>query len=260
MHILDLNKDISAKRIVLVNNAPNSDLENLLSISSLEKVKIIKGDFFNEAVLARAAPERAIKILILADATPNQSGQIPTMTEADARTIMTAMTLNKIAKGVHVVAEILDSSMAQYLTIAQVHDIIYSREYSRMLVGVASSGMGLTNVLHGLIDPNEKNALKTIEIPSEFVNKKYSELSEYYRDADGVTLIGLLENSGNAHNAKEIALKKAQQTPNVEELVQNLYNVKEMQFNQPIFNPSKNYVLKDSSMAIVISKHAPGAL
>ena len=47
--------------------------------------------------------------------TQKDCGVIPTRTEADARTVMTAMTLSNIAKGTSVAAEILDNSMDQYL-------------------------------------------------------------------------------------------------------------------------------------------------
>ena len=50
----------------------------------------------------------------------------------DARTIMTAMSLSTLARGTMVAAEILDAKMDQYLKIAHVTEIIYSREYSRL--------------------------------------------------------------------------------------------------------------------------------
>ena len=69
-------------------------------------------------------------------------------------------------------------------------------------------------------------------------------------------LVGVLENSGNSFVAKEKALRRAQQTPNISELVGNLQTVKALRFNQPIFGPESNYVLREGSMAIVIAQHA----
>ena len=65
-------------------------------------------------------------------------------------------------------------------------------------------------------------------------------------------LIGLLENSGNSHVAKEMAIRKAQQTPNVAELVSNLTKVKALRFNEPFFGPPQDYIIKEGAMAIVI--------
>jgi voltage-gated potassium channel len=193
--------------------------------------------------------------LILADATPNSKGQIPTRTEADARTIMTAMTLSNIAKGVPVAAEILENNMDQYLKLAHVHEVIYSRDYSRLLLAMASTGTGVTNIFHDLLDPKSQYSIATTLIPHEMVNKTYDELKTFFKkNVATESLIGILENSGNVHLAKETALKKAQQTPNVQKLVENLQNVKHLKFNRPVFSPADDYLIIDGSMAIVIRK------
>lgn len=255
MQILDANTAIHAEKMVLINNAPDADIEGILNIPRLEKIKIIKGDFFTEHVIRRAAPEKAAKILILADATPDSAGNIPTMTEADARTVMTAMTLSNIAKGTPIVAEILDSAMDQYLKIASVHEIVYSRDYSRMILGMASAGTGITNIFHDLINPHSQYHLRTKEVPAEFVGKTYVDVYQFFKTKPGTSCIGILENSGNVFDAKELAIRKAQQTPNIAQLVANLQAVKSMRFNRPIFNPEQNYVIKDGTMAIVIEEN-----
>ena len=68
------------------------------------------------------------------------------------------------------------------------------------------------------------------------------------------TLIGVLENSGNSFVAKEAALHRAQQTPNVKELVHNLQAVKALKFNHPVMNPGQGYVLHEGTMMIVIEQ------
>lgn len=253
LHIIDSNKTIRDEDIVLVNNVADSEIENILNIPRLKKVKVIKGDFFVEVNLKRAAPERAKKILILADATPSQSGEIPTLTEADARTIMTAMTLSNIAKGTPVVAEILDSAMDQYLRLAHVSEIIYSRDYSRLLLAMASTGTGVTNIFHDLLNPHSPYFITTQEIPDACLNQSYQNLQlNFAKTHPKDTVIGILENSGNSHVAKEAAIRKAQQTPNIAQLVHNLQGVKTLRFNQPLFGPQPEYLVKEGAMAIVI--------
>ena len=252
--VLKANPDVSSEKIVLVNNMPDSDIESLLLIPGMKKVKVIKGDFFVESVLKRARPQMAKKVLILADATPNAVGQIPTITEADARTIMTAMTLSNISKSTPVVAEILDAGMDEYLRLANVHEVVYSREYSRMLLSLSSCGVGLTNIFHDLLDPSSVYNLRTYEIPDILVEKTFADLQDYFKSRKNVCLVGVLENSGNTHVAKEMAIRKAQQTPNIAELVRNLQSVKHMRFNRPVFNPSSEYRIGEGAMAIVIEE------
>ena len=65
-------------------------------------------------------------------------------------------------------------------------------------------------------------------------------------------MIGILENTGNSHRIKELALRQAQKTPDMGKLVQNLKSIKEMKCNHPIFTPDSGYVIREGMMAIVI--------
>jgi voltage-gated potassium channel len=255
MYILDSNPELSSAKLVLINNMDEKEIESLLAVPRLKHVKIIRGDFWLEVNLKKAAPERATKILILADATPMSNGEIPTITEADARTVMTAMTINSIAKGTEVVAELLDAVMDQYLRLAQVHEIIYSRDTSRLMLAMSSTGTGVSNIFQALLNPRSNINLVTRRIPDELFNLPYADfLTEFTKIYPHKTLLGILENSGNSHQAKEYAIKRAQQTPNIGQLVENLTAVKALRFNQPVFSPSEDYVVKEGSMAIVIER------
>lgn len=256
-YIMQTNPDLEPDQLVLVNNANEDLLKPILDSKLFFDIKIVTGDFFTKPVLKRASPERAKKILILADSAPDAGGKIPTVTEADARTIMAAITLNNIAKGVNVTAEIIDASMDQYLKIAQVNEIIYSRDYSRLLLAKASSGFGIPNIIHDLIDPGSTYKLDTRSIPSELTNISYEQFYDIFAQKyPNMNLIGFLENSGNSHNIKEQALKKAQQTPDIGQLVGNLQSVKDIKFNHPVFSPPKDYIVPEGALAIVIeNKH-----
>jgi hypothetical protein len=66
----------------------------------------------------------------------------------------------------------------------------------------------------------------------------------------------VLENTGNSHTIKELALRQAQKTPDMGKLVQNLKSVKEMKCNHPVFTPEPGYVIREGAMAIVIETRA----
>jgi voltage-gated potassium channel len=255
LHFLDGNPNIKAGQVVLVTHAPDSELDRIHEIDRLKEIRVIHGEHYLEVNLVRAAPERALKVLILADSTPGLDGSIPTITEADARTIMTAMALNNIARGVPVVAELIDGSMDRYLRMAHVNEIIHSREQSRLLLALSSGGVGIINVFQNLLSPKSTSFMATKKIPPGFAGKKYSDLQRDFIDQGrSETLVGVLENSGNAFAAKEAALKRAQQTPNIAELVQNLQSVKALKFNNPVLNPSPDYLLQENTMLIVIEE------
>ena len=243
IHILDFNPGVDSSSIVLVAHISQEAILNLHETPRLEKLQVIAGDYFQAATLQRAAPERARKVLILADRTPNAAGTVPSVTEVDARTIMTAMTLSSIARGTLVAAEILDSKMDQYLKIAHVNEIIYSREYNRLLLGNASGGTGISNILFDLLDPKTPTLITTHAVDESGIGKTYSEFkAEYESRYPKTVVIGVLE----------LALRQAQKTTDMSRLVQNLKAVKEIRCNFPVFTPDGSYTIHEGSMAIVI--------
>ncbi len=254
-HILQFNPELTSNNIIIIANITQPTVDSITSDARLNDLQIIMGDHFSEINLRRAAPERARKILILADRSPGPTGQPPTATEVDARTIMTAMTISNIARGTLVTAEILDPKMDHYLKLANVSEIIYSSEYSRLLLGNASSGTGIANIVLDLLDSKTSAHITSLDIPERFYGRKYVELKrDIELDDPNVLIIGILENSGNSHTIKELALRRAQQTPDMAQLVQNLKSVKELRCNHPIFNPDPEYIVREGSMAIVIAK------
>lgn len=253
-HILDFNAGLKDHQLVLVANPPVLEFENLRQNSRLSGVQIIHGDPSQAQILRRAAPERARKVLILADQSPHASGAAPSLTEIDARTIMTAMTLSNLARGTMVAAEVLDPKMDQYLKMAHVTEVIYSREYSRLLLGNASSGTGISNIVFDLLDPSTPARIQTWPISEEWIGRSYRELkADLEQNFERVVVIGLLQNTGNSHRIKENALRQAQKTPDIKKLVDNLKSVKDIRFNDPVFNPEDRHVIMAGSMAIVVA-------
>ncbi len=253
-NILNFNPGLKTEQIVVIANLKADIVESLCSHPKLQGMHVLVGNYFEEVNLRRAAPERARKVVILGDRTPLPNGQMASVVEVDSRTVMTAMTLSHIARGTSVVAEVMDKKMDQYLKMASVSDILYVREYSRFLLGNASGGTGVSNIIFDLLDPSTPTMITTQSIPEAFHGKKFDEYKkELESHAHTATvLIGILENTGNMHTIKEAALKQAQKTPDVQKLVENLKNVKQLRCNNPIFNPPKDYLIPDGSLAIVV--------
>lgn len=257
LHILNLTPELKSKDIVLVSEVHESELESIRAHEDLKDIQWVKGSYYEEIHLRRAAPERARKVLLLADQLPGPNGQIPSATEVDARTIMTAMTLANIAPKTLVAAELLDSKMEQYLRLAHVNEIIFSREYSRLLLGNAATGTGVANIIFDLLSPETPTVITTRSIDEHWVGRMFSELkADYESKIQGLTIIGILENTGNSFRIKDTALRQAQKTPDVSKLVQNLKNVKTIKCNHPLFNPGPDYIIPDGSLAIVIENRA----
>jgi voltage-gated potassium channel len=255
-HVLHFNSDLAVDEIVLIAALSSAMVAEMRGHKKFGAIKIIAGSHFHQSVLMQAAPERARRILILADRTPHESGQIPTAQEADARTIMAANTLHKIAGHALITAEIVDRNLEEHLKMAGVSEIIFSREYSRLLLGNASGGTGITNILYDLLDPTSENFIATKSIPEALAGLLYGELkSRFEKDHPRMLVIGIMENTGNPYHLRERAIREAQKTSDVHKLVKNLSGVKEIRWNHPIFNPESGGAVGSGSMLIVIEKN-----
>jgi voltage-gated potassium channel len=260
LHILSGNPDLQARDIVIVAPMSDSVVDALKQHPQLADVQMVVSDFIHENQLRRAAPHLARRILILADQSPNAEGKAPSETEVDARTIMAAMTLSQIARGTLVAAEIYDSKMDHYLKIANVSEVIYTREYSRLILGNATAGTGIANVLYEILSPQTQVKIITTAIPDALAGKTWGEVKRGWTEHVGNSLLlGVLENTGNSDSIRQRALRNAQKTANMSELVQNLKRVKSLRFNHPVFSPANDYVVAEGSLAIILANDAEEA-
>ena len=253
LNILHSTPDLSTENLVLVANLAPHKVTELQSHSNLKSMKIVVGDAFHQSALDRVNLKKARKVLILSDRSPGPGGQIPTDSESDARTILTAITISNLARGTLVTAEILNPQLDYYLKMSGVGEIIYSREYSRLLIGKAAAGTGLSNIIYELLNPESESQIKTVVLEPTWFEKEYGILKiEFERTHPKMQVIGILENTGNMHRIKEQALREAQKTSDVDNFIKNLSAVKNLKCNNPIFNPSKTYIIKAGAAVIYI--------
>lgn len=260
LHILTCNPDMEPNDIVLIAPLNEILVDSIKQHPDLSEVQMVIADYIHESNLRRAAPDRARRILIVADQTPGPDGKLPSESEVDARTIMTAMTLSQIARGTLVAAEIYDPKMDHYLKIANVAEVIYTREYSRLILGNATAGTGIANVLFEILSPHTPVKIITLPIPDVLVGKTYGEIKRAWTGYHGDSLLlGVLENTGNSDSVRNRALRNAQKTANMGELVSNLKQVKSLKFNHPVFAPPNDYVVHEGSLAITLDHQFDGA-
>lgn len=253
--ILFYNTDISPDHVVLIADFSDDDLQGITSNPKFKGINIVCEAPHHLSAWSIVNAQKARKILILADQTRDANGHPPTPHEADARTIMTAHTIQKLATGVMVTAEILDNSLEEQLHMAGVSDIIFSREYNKLLLGNASGGTGINNVLYDLVNPKYGSIINTIKIEKKYLGKEYSKFkTDFEREMPHMQIIGLLENVGNIHSLKQNLVKKAQSSPDIKSLVSNLQTINKLKCNEPKFHVEDHYVVPENTMAIVIEK------
>lgn len=250
--ILTRNDDLTADDIVVIAHLPDDLLMSIKQNPVFKSIDMINGDYFSESVLKRANVRHAAKVLILADDNRDVSP-----TEVDSRTVMTAMSIESIAKDTYVVAELIDRKFEQYLRMAKVDEIIMSREYGRSLIANACLSAGIAHVVHDLLDVSCETSVTTKNIPPSMVGKTFADLSELYKKEHNAILIGVLENTGNIFKMKREAIKEAQKNPDISKIIVNLREAKALKSNHPVLNPQGDYQIKKHSAAILIETLKP---
>jgi len=248
--ILRLNHEIESSDLIIVSNVDFEKIESLKKEKELSNLGYVKGDYYSELALSRANIASAEKIVILADRLESESPE-----EVDSKTVMAVLTIRSISKDVYICAELLDEKYEPYLKQALCDEIIRIRDYSRMIVANSSATTGISQIIYNLISPDKGTTkLSTCAIPSQFINKTYSELKMHVNQNGDRILLGILENTGSPNKMKMDALREAQKTSDVSKLVLNLQQVKELEVNRPVLLPSDEYMVKKNSLGIILEK------
>lgn len=249
--ILQADPQWNTSGVVIVARVTDEEIADFKDHPRLSHVHVISADPFHEPALLRASIQSASKVIVLAD----WSDKSMTATETDAKTVMTVMAIEKLAPHVYTIAELLDPDYSVYLKMAHVDELIYPREYSRILLANASTSSGISHIVYDLLTVDTLCVLTTVPISAEFTGKPFGDLVRYFDELSGTRSIcvGLLENTGNLHALRRRAKIEAQKSEEVRTVLTNLKQVKEIKSNLPKLNPGDGYAIQPYSMAIVIT-------
>ncbi|MFN3411634.1 MAG: potassium channel family protein, partial [Exilispira sp.] len=247
--ILSINSELDPSEIVMINNENPETIQSILSESEFRGINYIHGDYFDENILKKASIETASQLLVLADDTGRYS-----QSEIDSKNVMTVLIAKSLNKEIYTSVEIFDTKFENSLRKAYCDEIILSKYTTHLLISQSSLKKGFSQVFDELINPTKGSQLKSEMISDRFIGKKYKELFDEYLNKN-LLPIGIIENAGNVFLRKKKALKEAQKTPNMEKLVKNLKRIKTLRANDPFFNPPFDYIIKEDSAILYITKN-----
>jgi len=156
------------KRDIILVSAlvQNEEIKNL-GISD-ERLMFVPQDFTHIDVLKKAGIMGARTAIILSEAAGSRSSH-----DVDARTIMAALTIEKLNPGIHTVAELNHSEYMSHLKMGGVDDVVLQGEVSSRLLFRAGMSKGVLPFFEDLLSNGSGNALAFKPLPSEFVGKVF---------------------------------------------------------------------------------------
>jgi len=182
--LIKLN-DSKELNIVLVNELPEDEVNNVLFKYKGVNIKYVRGDFTSEAVLELANVKKAHSVLIVPDTSTLSTS------EPDERTVLATLTLKAMNPTIKVYAHVVNPATKGHLRRANVDEIVLQDEFTGFLLASHVANPGIPQTFNELLDYNVRMNLQRFEIPENKVGATFGELSEYYNNSGNGILIGI---------------------------------------------------------------------
>jgi len=151
---------------VVVIAETDTDIARESRLSSTSRFFHIQEDFTKMEVLDHVGARYAQAAIVLADKGKNLGDQ-----DRDARTVLAALTLEKLNPSIFTVAELLDEQNAEHLRIAGVEQIISRTNITAGLFASNIINRGITSIVSDLLTPREGSYIRKIPAPTELVGR-----------------------------------------------------------------------------------------
>ncbi|MFB8789020.1 MAG: ion transporter [Potamolinea sp.] len=156
-----------------------------------EQIRLINDDFTKVSVLEKAGIRRAKTCIVLADKSHGRSEQ-----DADARTILAALTVEKLNPTVYTCAELINREYGAHLEMGQVNDYVVSEEQNGFMLAQSALNPGLMSVFNKLLSGEQGNQFYRLPISERWVNKTFLELFAYLKQTHNAILVAVSEPNG----------------------------------------------------------------
>jgi voltage-gated potassium channel len=157
-------------------------------------VLFLKDDFTKVTVLEKAGIRRAETCIILSDKSHGRSEQ-----DADARTILAALTAEKLNPNVYTCAELINREYSSHLALGKVNAYVVSQEHSAFLLAQVALNHGLMGVFTELLTYEGGNHFYRIPVKSDWVGKSFLELFLELKQTYNAILIAVDQGQGQFH-------------------------------------------------------------
>jgi voltage-gated potassium channel len=169
-----------------------------------KRVLFLDDDFTKVSALEKAGVKKASTCVVLSDTTRGRNER-----DADARTILAALTVEKLSPQVYTCAELNRREYAQHLTLGAVDDYVVGGEHSAFLLAQAALNRGTLNVFSELLSYEYGHKFCRIDVPAAYVGKPFVDAFVEMKQKKNVTLVAVMDGKGKSHiNASSRLLEK----------------------------------------------------
>jgi voltage-gated potassium channel len=179
-----------------------ADLEEDPTTAYGKTVHFVRGDCTDEEVLKRANAPHAHTAIVLADTSGGR-----TYDQADARTILTVLTVETLNRDVYTCAELVHNKNRAHLERVHVDEVVVSGEYGGKILAHSALYHGISQVLSELLATTEESSeFYRVPVPAELGGKDFEAALEYFRARHHAVVVAVMR-GGKAHVNPEVGLR-----------------------------------------------------
>ncbi|MCP5516055.1 MAG: ion transporter [Verrucomicrobiales bacterium] len=146
----------------------------------------IRADYTSADVLRQVRVEHARRAILLADKSKPRSDQ-----DRDARTVLAALTIEKLHRGIHTCVELLNRDNGKVLELAGVEEILVGDEYMGNLIAHSTRTGGLVRMLDELLSVDRGSQFYRMAAPADFDNLTVGEAITRLKAQRNLLLVGV---------------------------------------------------------------------
>lgn len=155
------------------------------------RVFLLPEDFVKVEALRRAGVEKARAAIILSDTSKGR-----TLQDADARTVLAALTIEKIAPKVRTSAELFEQSHESHLRMAGVEDVVIAGEYSGSMLAHSALSEGVVHVMQTILRGADDAALLRAPAGPEVLGLSFEAALPILKRTQGAILLAVDRKDG----------------------------------------------------------------
>ena len=154
---------------------------------------------------------------------------------------------------IRVIAYLLDRENLTHIKRADADEVVVGDDFSAHILASHVIDPGIPQIANQLIESNSISRFKRVNIPSEFIDRAYIDLFDYYRKLDGSLLIGVFAEDENLGIGAILSSDASALDSFIErKLKEGGINLQEESKINVVVNPSKDYSIKEGERAIII--------
>jgi voltage-gated potassium channel len=164
---LQLHPDFKGCEYIVI--ADRDTLPEMPNLPFRGRVRLMRDDFTRAEVLQKANVANASVALIVSDINHNRTRQ-----DADARTVLCALTIEKLNPSVYTCAELSNSMNEPHLRMGNVNEVVITQDIAGHLLAQAALSSGQLKLLQQMVRPNQgQTGLNALPVSADFFGRSF---------------------------------------------------------------------------------------